>query len=180
MKGAHPSPLQTSSLTQFWIAGVHFGFTKRMLDASIWIVSLTVVSTTVSAPRPYGAWCPTDASNSAVWQVSGNGIRPTPSTSSPGFGHPGMTIDTAKVPGNRTSYPRTRWRSFCKRSSQAAVRKRGYGRFLPQADYLAGLSLSWLEVGTGGIVGRKQGASFRRSWSAQMSKMVLHGSSFLS
>lgn len=121
MKGAHPRPLQTSFSVHFWIVETHFGFTKRTLDASIWMVSLTVVSTMVSVPRPYGAWCPTDAINSAVWLVSGNGMRPTPSTSSPGFGHPGITIDIAKAAENWTSYSRTRWRSFYGRSSQTTV-----------------------------------------------------------
>ena len=54
MKGAHPSPLQTSFSTHSRMVGAHLGFMKRMLDASIWMVSLTVVSMMVSVPRPQG------------------------------------------------------------------------------------------------------------------------------
>lgn len=52
MKGAHPSLPQASSSTHAWMAGAHLGFMKRTFDASIWMVSLMVVSMTVSAPRP--------------------------------------------------------------------------------------------------------------------------------
>ena len=94
--------------------------------------------------------------------MSGKGTRPTPSMLRPGFGQPGTTIESAKVPANWTSYFKTRWRSSCGLQCQITIGERDYCEYHERCIWLIWFIWFTRHVGScerncGGDVGRGYG-----------------------